>query len=61
MLDVRSFLEHNRPIWVIMTHWRIDIEATRQLCIDSYLVALFQVLGKVHLNASRINYHQIIK
>ena len=44
-----------------MTHWRIDIEATRQLCIDSYLVALFQVLGKVHLNASRINYHQIIK
>ena len=39
-----AFPEGYCPVGIVLAHWRVDIEAIGQLCIDSYLVVRFQLV-----------------
>ena len=58
---VPAFFEHYGPVGIVVPHWGVDIESSRQLGVYSHLVLCFQLFGKVHLYAFRVNHYNVIQ
>ena len=39
VFDVTALMEYHSPVGIIVSHWRIDVEAIWQFCIDDYFVS----------------------
>ena len=61
MLDVGTFLEHYCPVGIIVSSRGVDVETTRQFCIDYDFILMFKCLGKVHFYTLRIYYYEVVE
>ena len=61
VLDVGAFLEHYCPVGVVVFSRSVDVETTRLFCIGNNFILMFKCLGKVHLDALRIYYYEVVE